>query len=265
VETSINRIRIKTERAKEHIRDLKTEIGAFFSKNPYKIGAKRNSQTRKPIYYVTDVAEIPERISAIVGDVLQNLRSALDHLAYALFMIGPGGRAGAHGNWVYFPICDDASKYATESPRKIKGLGQDAIDSINATKPYKGGNDTIWLLHKLNNIDKHRFVILVGGAFRSMDLGAIVSQYARKAFPQHADMPTLHAFFSPGDPMFPLKVGDELYIGAPDEEMNEEMQFAFDIAFGEPGIIEGKPLIETLQSMANLIDNLLTDFAPLLP
>ena len=165
-------IRIKIQRAKEHLVHLESEIKSFLATNPYVVGTKRNPQTRQLIYYLVSVENVPRRIAAIAGEVLQNLRSVLDHLAYALFMVGPGGLSSASAKHVYFPISDDAAKYATESIGKVKGMRKDAIDAINAVKPYKGGNDTLWILHKLNNVDKHRFVIMVGSAFRSMDLGA---------------------------------------------------------------------------------------------
>jgi len=130
---STDRIRIKIQRAEEHIRDLEPELKAFFDTNPYAVGTKHNPQTGQLIYYLVSVRDVPERISAITGEVLQNLRSALDHLAYALFMIGPGGTSGSPAKHVYFPISDDATKYVTESPGKVKGMRQDAIDAINAT------------------------------------------------------------------------------------------------------------------------------------
>src|ERR1019366_8328710 len=67
----------------------------FFTTNPYRVGTKRNPQTRQLIYYLTSVQDVPARIAAIAGEVLQALRSALDHLAYALFRAGPGGTSGS--------------------------------------------------------------------------------------------------------------------------------------------------------------------------
>ena len=81
-------IRVKVERAKEHIRDLEAEVRSFLSKSPYVVGAKRDPQTRKLIYYVANVSETPIKIAPIAGDVIQNLRSALDHLAYQLVIVG---------------------------------------------------------------------------------------------------------------------------------------------------------------------------------
>jgi len=79
---SIATIRRKTQRAREHLRNLQTEVTAFLATKPYKVGVKRDPDTRKPIYFVADVATTPAALPLIAGDVLQNLRSALDHLAW---------------------------------------------------------------------------------------------------------------------------------------------------------------------------------------
>jgi hypothetical protein len=42
---------------------------------------------------------------------------------------------------------------------KTEGIPAGAVKLIEATKPYKGGYDNLWILHELNNIDKHRLLI----------------------------------------------------------------------------------------------------------
>ena len=60
------------------------------------------------------------------------------------------------------------------------------------------------------------------------------------------------------------QTGDELFIDFPDAKVDNKLQFAFHVAFGEPGVINGAAVIETLQSMADLVENLASNFAPLL-
>jgi hypothetical protein len=260
---NLDRLRIKIERAKEQFSDLQSEISAFRNTCPYKVSTKRNPQTRQLIYYLSSVNPVPDRIAAMAGEIIQDLRSSLDHLAYALWIVGTGNPFGAPARHVQFPIYDSAERYIAGAAGQVQGLRESAIKAIDAVKPYKGGNDTPWVIHKLNNIDKHRFVILVGSAFRSVDLGAHAIASFRKAFPDFP-VPDLHAFFKPADRLFPLKEGDELLIDAVDAEVNDKMHFQFEVAFGESGILEGESLIETLKSMADVVENLLTDFEPFL-
>jgi hypothetical protein len=84
----------------------------------------------------------------------------------------------------------------------------------------------------------NRFVIIVGSAFHSVDLSPHVLGLMAAQVPALANMEPLHAFFKPADRMFPLKEGDELFIDAPNAEVNHKMQFRFDVAFGEPGLLK---------------------------
>jgi hypothetical protein len=53
-------------------------------------------------------------------------------------------------------------------------------------------------------------------------------------------------------------------INTPDAEINENIQFLLDIAFNEPGIAESESIVDTIQRAADVGDNLIADFGPLL-
>jgi hypothetical protein len=259
--------RIKIERAKKHLHDLEVEVRSFLDSQPYRIGIKRDPQTRRPVYYLLSVQDTPLSIAAITGDVIQNLRSALDHLAYQLAIIGPGGKGSLRR--IYFPISKNEADYKTQKSSKVRGMRPDAIKAIDALKPYRGGNDMLWHLHELNNVDKHRLLITVGSAYNSVNVGPTMHRIMKHTwnvagFDDADIIPMPDLFIKPADRLFPLKAGDELFSDVPDAEADEKIQFRFEIAFGEPHIVEGKPLIETLQQMIELVDNIILRFRPLL-
>jgi len=64
--------------------------------------------------------------------------------------------------------------------------------------------------------------------------------------------------------MFPLKTGDELFIDGPDAEIDNSLEFRFDVGIGEPGVIEGEPVIEAVKPMSDLVDNIVSSFEPML-
>jgi hypothetical protein len=259
-------IRVKVERAKEHVRDLEIEVRSFLVANPYVVEFKRDAQTGEAIHYVISVRETPITMTAIIGDVLHNLRSALDHLAYQLVIVS----GATPSKQTYFPISDDATKYKVEAPGKITGMSKTAVKAIDAIKPYKGGDDMLWRLHRLNIIDKHRALITVGSALRSLNIGAYGFRRMQRELSSEpywteiVDMPPLDAFYKVADRLFPLKEGDVLFIDKdPDPEVDEQMHFRFDVAFGESGIAEGEPLLETLSGMADRVDDVILSFKPL--
>ena len=125
----------------------------------------------------------------------------------------------------------------------------------------------------MNNIDKHRILIAIGSQYQSVDIGGDFARAYKKGLaevtPEMAKMfspepPNLKLFIRPADRMWPLKAGNELFADAPDAEVHQNRQFRFEVAFGESKIIEGEPIIETLQQMADLVDSLIVSFRPFL-
>ena len=171
---------VKVERAKEHFQLLKNEERDYINSEPYTVVCKSDIKTRCLIYFVESICPTPLKLSAVLGDTINNLRSSLDHLAYQLVWVGTGKIPANH---VYFPISGNSGDYLKQRKCQLKGATKKAIDAIDALKPYKGGNDTLWRLHKLNNIDKHRVLITAGSAFRSVDLGPHILREIQKQVP----------------------------------------------------------------------------------
>jgi hypothetical protein len=257
---ALSAIRVKIARAKHHLGEVKRQIESFMESTPYKVGTKRDPATRKLIYYVAGVSETPSSIAAATGDVLQNLRSALDHLAFRLVTVGLGGYP-PHPRKIMFPIADTQAQYQNNRDQGTKGARAAAVAALDAIQPYQGGNDRLWQLHSLNNIDKHRLLLTVGSVFHSIDLGADMAMRMKKEWPPGRPFPPMQPMFFGITPrQFPLTVGVHLFTGAADDDVNESMRFRFEVAFGEPGIVNGEPLLETLQQMADMVDNLAVGF-----
>ncbi len=81
----------------------------------------------------------------------------------------------------------------------------------------------------------------------------LTDSFGSKDHPLLTNFPSV--FFRPADNLFPLKAGDELFIDAVDAEVNEKMQFRFNVALNEPGITDGKPSLETIHHLADLVSN----------
>ena len=250
-------IGLKVERANKHISDLNAAVRCFLDSNPYKIVTKRDPQTRKLIYYLASAETAPSDFSTISGDVLNNLRSTLDHLAQQLYLVGTGGTS--YRDKTSFLIAPSPKEFKAGLQRKVEGMRQDAIDAIIALEPYIGGQGTdLWTLHRLNNIDKHRLVVTVGSCL--VGVAPVLPRFFVDKLPQGMAFPQF--FITPADNLFPLKAGDELFIDAPDTD--EDTQFGFQIAINEPGIIEGKPLMETLVQFSNRVSGIIKAFRPCL-
>lgn len=263
-------VTLKIKRAKEHFADLQRQIRAFLETNPYRVACKVDPQSRKPTYYVASIEQTPQCLPLIAGDVIQNLMSALDHLAYQLVCSDTGDNP-PNPNWIYFPIQDDVAKYEAKKRGKMEGASQDTIDAIDQLKPYKGGNDPLWMLYRLNNVEKHRILLAVGSCAAGINLGQMLAQhfpmeisgFSEGAAEQiRAQLRGMNQFLMPADKGFPLKPGFNLYTGAPDEKPDPDLQFRFDIAINESGICESKSILETLHQLTTLVEGIVTALTP---
>jgi hypothetical protein len=235
-------IQLKIEWADKHLCDFRQSVSEFKATHPYRFRVERDPQTREPVYYAETVDEVPAIINLLAGEVLQNLRSALDYLAYALVWRNDRTKLSRQ---TAFPIHDSPTKYESGYIGQVNGMHQFAIDKISAIKPYKGGDDVLWRLHRLNNVDKHRLLFTTNGNIRAMDMGRPMPR------PNIADDEGFVNFMGgnwvgvPNCP-FPLKKGDVIFRDVPDAELNQNVKFFGEIALNEPQVSVAEPMILVL-------------------
>lgn len=259
----IDRIRAKVQRAKQHVADFDLAVQTFGLQQPYAVGFKEDAKAGKRIYYVVRIDPVPLNVEGIAADALGNLREAVDHVAYQIELAACGAPPKHR---VYFPIGRNAAHYRTVRGAYIKCAGKAAVDAFDAAEPYQGGKGhALWQLHELKVPDKHH--LLVATRRNSLvDIGPTMRQLMRKGGPdwvQDIDVP--HIMFREKDAGKTLEMGDELYIEPLDHDVEEDRQFAFEIAFDKPKVIEPEPALKTLQDLTNVVDDLVTAFGPLLP
>jgi hypothetical protein len=253
---SLDGVDRKIEWAYKHLRDLDSEIGIFKGTNPYEIVPKRDPQDPKKVLYIfTKPKVIPESIALRCGDVVHNLRSALDHLACAAVERN-GGKVT---NQTAFPISRERpptpAKYKTDVGGRVKGASKSVISLFEKLEPYFGGADEpLRILDYLDVTDKHRELIL---AFYT---GGITYHAPGKMggasfglIPRTPDMPE-------------LKDGDAIFEGTVDEdrENNPYAEPLIEISLGEPGEIRGEPILPALSNLGKYVEGVIDKFRPLL-
>ena len=121
------------------------------------------SRARNPLLQRFHVRErdpgyVPMDFPIRVGEIAYNLRSALDHLVYALVLDNNAEPFERHA----FPLFEDEAAYRKHAPPKIRGIAPDRCDLIEAFQPFRGDiGRHLWMLHLICNIDKHRHLNVV--------------------------------------------------------------------------------------------------------
>jgi hypothetical protein len=159
-------VRLKLERAQQHLDALQQEIERFLRRHPYTVIEEFNEEAGEYLLRAQVLEEPPSRWGVEVGDVVHNLRSALDHLVWQLAL----SHGGTAPSGTEFPVFVDETAFKRSSKGggryKIRGISPDAKTIIEALQPYHAGENTerhwLWALQQISNWDKHRTIHVVG-------------------------------------------------------------------------------------------------------
>jgi hypothetical protein len=259
-------VRLRVERAKELRADLEREMRAWAKSGAYRVISKYDSQTGYTFFYLDNVAEVAPKISALISELLHTLRTALDNLAYQLFLACRTDPED-EGASIYFPIYDEGKISESNAFKSIKAFRSEILEVFHTLNPCKSGNALLWALHRLDIVDKHRRILTSTLMHHSIFLGDAQRQLLiDKDYADMIPFISLRQSFMPSAKSgHAAQVGDVVFVGMPgDEQVNQKLQFTFDIAFNEPGIIESKSMIETVDEMVTLVESIISTFAPFL-
>lgn len=229
------------------------EIPQFYS---YELDAKTGWFTA----YFAIAKNPPIEWSVIAGEIVHDLRSALEHLVWQL-VEASGGKPSTSNQW---PVAATEQQFVrqTERPRgMLDGLSREAFARVRSVQPFQRGDrakaDLLYILHWLWNTDKHRIV------------------YASYGVLLHADAPmTLHANEDAGDLLEAhtlvaegrIEHGAEILrarysVPGPDPKVSVDAHLAAYLAFGD-----GDRTIQsdTLGAIAAYVRDVIAQFDDLL-
>lgn len=255
----------KLEWANSQIRKLDDAFCAFRRSHPVEIGRSYNSNVGMVTYYAKSVPVMADELTLMLGDTIHNLRSALDHLAFALVTATGQTLDDKARRRVCFPIFDTAEAYEQKSRECVPGVKDCCLSMLDRVEPYGDGSGRVfWQLHGLDIVDKHRLLLAVA----TVPVGRTMTPQEKSAFETKktiigprglAAIQYVAAVDKP--PSVPLNVGYELGRFSA-TEVGEGIGFAFDLAINEPGILDFTPAPFFLKWVSAEIGGLLNDFAP---
>jgi hypothetical protein len=158
----------KLKRAEESIGDLNSQIVAFLKERPEGGLSHDKQKAAKEFADWYGKRIVPLRFGVIAGEVINHLRSSLDHIAW---MLSSEEYRRDYPTRIGFPIftvdpvaVGDKDKIASYN-RQVKGITHSgALDLIKQLQPYNTphlADDPLAILHGLNNEDKHHTLILI--------------------------------------------------------------------------------------------------------
>lgn len=169
----------KIARAKTQAATLKASIEEALSPGNQRFDWEWDEATGQHLLRVfgTPSADLLSDWRILVGELLYDLRSALDHLAWLLVLLAgktPGDRTTFPVR--FSPFDQEGNLVGAQFTPPI--TDEQILDLVESCQPYRGVQGSLeppdrshlWQLHRLNIIDKHRTLLVVAGVFAVNDM-----------------------------------------------------------------------------------------------
>ncbi|MCH8066744.1 MAG: hypothetical protein IIC90_13115, partial [Chloroflexi bacterium] len=184
----------------------------------------------------------------LIGDVIHNLRSALDHIVYAIsFSRNPD--EFRDDRTTEFPICDKPSSFASEYRQKqIRGLPLSARAIIEALQPYSGkkvSHEPLWTLREMSNVDKHRSIHVAADS--TAEVGWDITRIDPAVTVHSLDVEPVGLVES-GTVLATLEVSVPAAIQST-VSLNMNRRFSFTVAFDDDTPLPGVWVLDALDNM----------------
>lgn len=261
---SFTGIRLKRRRAWDEVNRLNDDIQTFISAEPTPYLPRVHFDKKTHIIAITvAVQKAPDPMWGVrIGEIIHNLRSALDHLVWELFILH-NRKPPPLPSKNQFPIFDTKARFKAHGvPVQLKGVSDRAIRLIEAEQPFpvadggtgEGVNSPLWHLAELSNADKHRTLHVTGNLLQSFEFtfaplirdATIEREMVHAAGPIQQDTILGRARVVDGK-------------GWPFAEREVNGQLTVDIAFDErTPAVGGWIVIATLIDIANRTDRILS-------
>jgi hypothetical protein len=171
VSARLDGVRFKIERAKQRLSDLDAEVEEFLATHPLRIDTNEvDHVTGDTLAKVVVKRQPPPILALIIGDLVHNLRTALDYAAWQLVDCNDG----RPGTQTQYPISLTQEDFEDKGRRRLRGAAESAIRAVTLHQPFRIAapkTHPLAVLSELDNRDKHRLLHVVGGVIVRMGIG----------------------------------------------------------------------------------------------
>lgn len=154
-ELSLSQARIC--RAQDNIKEFAQLLGEYLEGRPARILVDIDNQNRGAIK-VERSEPIPDQLSILLGEALQNLRAGLDNCLYAVAIMDSGTNPPPGASQLQWPIALTPKEW-TANKKRLQHLSPHLVDALYRIQPFQAespGWNCLRILHDLARIDRHR-------------------------------------------------------------------------------------------------------------
>jgi hypothetical protein len=243
----------KLQRARKHFEELVTLVHEYMSTEPF-----RFSEVGDVVFGRIE-KQVPREINLVLGDVVHNLRAALDLLVCDLILSNQNQVTRDSA----FPIMTGGIQ-TCHAKRQLAGMSHRAVKLLSRITHNQSWNEALLVLHGLDIMDKHKALVAVGTATVHVHASVGVPGLfigpggeLRIGGPGLDGAPFLR---NAGSPMgfttvFLTDQDTEVYRYVPD--IPQEVAVMGDLVFGAGEKGAGAPILQTLDTLSKVIERIL--------
>jgi hypothetical protein len=152
--------RAKLDRSSKVFEELTATLGTYLERRPFEPEGAYEPASNDWVVRFRVHEEPPIECAVVIGDVIHDLRSAVDHLAWQL-VIANGAEPTAR---TQFPIYSTEQSYGAERAQQVLvGMSDEDKRTIESFQPFRQDAAAdrpheLAVLQELSNVDKHRVV-----------------------------------------------------------------------------------------------------------
>ena len=167
-ELDLTSVYAKLDRAEEHFKAVDTEIKEWLNSGRYEPFFERGTQQTRIAMSVLRVGRPPDlvRWAVIIGDCINNLRAALDHLMNAFAKVPYIYTPSAKKERLTFIIIDDPDEFSKALKTTFSGLCPLYTEVLTQLQPFNRTHPDLppllSIIRDLSNADKHRLLQVAG-------------------------------------------------------------------------------------------------------
>ena len=245
--------RLKIKRAKTYIEELRAAESAFFDRNPYEIVREQDGKTGEYVYRIRVKEAIPCDMGVVIGDVVHNLRAALDQLVCDLVRANRGTVTQTNA----FLITGSRETFEARIAKKIAGISAKAERLIRRLKPYergyghKTGCAPLYWLDALDDLDKHKGIIPVGAAQTRTSVIFPIRPFPKAGAGGQVVISTPDMAFAA---VCPVTDNAELLRIGPSQFDHQQPTFTISISIADAPTLKGKATLQILDELVKFIE-----------
>lgn len=248
--------RTKLDRAQQQLYALGHAFMAYAERKPYRLLEEFDLRPGENIgdyrYIVSDLKAPPAFFAVQTGELIHNLRSALDYMAF--------GTAKRPWHKTQFPIFRRCTDWAEKSGPMVKSIPPRYVAIMEETQPYRApvpGEHLLAILNHLSNRDKHRLLHTTAATL----VGAAPGFKAARGVAAIHEILMHFGVLEEGTELAKVVLEPD----EPDPEMNMYGEFDLAIAFRDTSsagrAIDGEPIIRVMFEVGRYVEKIYARFS----